>query len=64
MMGKINWGRVFLCGLVTGIVWGLLWSLILTVVGRDFVAAVRAATVHPFPPPGAIRVAFFAIMNL
>jgi len=68
-MGKINWGLVFLCGLVTGVLWGLLWPLIFTNVVPDFPAAVRAATIHPFPPPGAnlyipIRVAFFVLMNL
>lgn len=63
-MGKINWGRVFLCGLLTGVLWGLLWALILAVVAGDFIAAVRAAVIHPFPPPGPSRVAFFALMNL
>ncbi len=39
-MGKINWGRVFLCGLLTGVVWGVLMTIILALVGRDFLAAV------------------------
>ena len=32
-MGKINWGRVFLCGLLTGVVWGVLYATALPLVG-------------------------------
>ena len=38
-MGKINWGRVVLCGLLTGVVWGALYAIALPLVGRDFMAA-------------------------
>lgn len=55
-MGKINWGRVILCGLVTGVVWGALAALILPVVGRDFLAAIPVG--NPFSPfqPGLVAV--------
>jgi hypothetical protein len=32
-MGKINWGRVILCGLLAGIVWGVLYAIALPLVG-------------------------------
>lgn len=38
-MGKINWGRVVLCGLLTGVVWGVLTAIAVPLVGRDFMAA-------------------------
>ena len=38
-MGKINWGRVVLCGFLTGVVWGVLYAIALPLVGRDFMAA-------------------------
>jgi len=41
-MGKINWTRVFLCGLVTGFVCTLLSSILLILVGEDFLTALRA----------------------
>ncbi len=42
-MGKINWIRVFLCGLVAGFVWTLLSIVLLLLVGGDLMAALRAA---------------------
>ncbi|HUQ49240.1 MAG TPA: hypothetical protein VM056_00860 [Terriglobales bacterium] len=39
-MGKINWVRVVLCGLVAGIVWSLLSMANMTFFGGDFQAAV------------------------
>lgn len=39
-MGKINWARVFLCGLVAGGVWTLLSVVILALVWGDFAASV------------------------
>ena len=33
-MGKINWGRVVLCGFLTGVVWGVLYALALPLVGH------------------------------
>lgn len=38
-MGKINRGRVVLCGFLTGVVWGVLYAIALPLVGRDFMAA-------------------------
>jgi len=40
VMGKINWGRVVLCGIVAGLAWTVLSSIITAFVERDFVAAV------------------------
>ncbi len=42
-MGKINWTRVFLCGLVTGFVWTILSIILLIFFGGAFLDAVRAA---------------------
>ena len=39
-MGKINWGRVFLCGLVAGLIWSLLSAVLLTFLGGDLLTAV------------------------
>lgn len=50
-MGKINWGRIFLCGILTGGVWYLLGLLVfIFALGRtDFAAAVEAAGRPRFP---------------
>ena len=61
-MGKINWGRVFLCGLLTGVVWLVLVVLVVALVGRDFVAAVQAAG-GGFPPTSAGSLVFLVILN-
>ena len=55
-MGKINWGRVFLCGLLTGVVWGVLYAFALPLVGRDFLEALPGG--HDIPPtlPGGHHV--------
>ena len=45
-MGKINWGRVFLCGLLTGVVWGVLEAIKAPLVGRDFLAALPGGHVR------------------
>jgi hypothetical protein len=37
-MSKINWSRVFGCGLLAGIVWIILGSLVTALLGRDFAA--------------------------
>jgi hypothetical protein len=37
-MGKINWLRVFGCGLLAGIVWIILGSVVTALLGRDFAA--------------------------
>lgn len=53
-MGKINWGRVFLCGLLTTVVW-LIWVAIsMHFLGRDFLAAAQAlGGSDPTTRPGA-----------
>lgn len=43
-MTKINWYRVFLCGVLAGIVWIALGGMVPTLLGRDFAAV----------PPGFI----------
>lgn len=50
-MGKINWGRVFLCGVLTGSVWYLLALLffIFALGKTDFAAAVERAGRPLFP---------------
>ncbi len=50
-MGKINWGRVFLCGILTGGVWYLLSLLVfMFALGKtDFAAAVQKAGHPAFP---------------
>ena len=40
-MGKINWPRVFLCGLITGFVWTLLSAAAIFFFGQAFLEAVR-----------------------
>ena len=39
-MGKINWPRVFLCGLITALVYTLLSIVILTFLGSELATAV------------------------
>ena len=66
-MGKINWGRVFLCGLLTGAVWFSLLLLILAFVGRDFTMAFVAASQKSGARPlaaGPAGIALLALLNL
>jgi hypothetical protein len=51
-MGKINWGRVVLCGFLTGVVWGVLYAIALPLVGRDFLAALPGGHDIPATLPG------------
>ena len=51
-MGKINWGRVVLCGFLTGVVSGVLHAVALPLVGRDFMAALPGFHGH-FPGTSA-----------
>lgn len=37
-MKKLNWVRVFWCGLLAGTVWIILGSLVTALLGRDFAA--------------------------
>ncbi len=59
-MGKINWGRVFLCGLLVDVVWTVPYAIIVPLVGRDFVEAVPAIR-RPFHGGGLL--AFFGVLN-
>lgn len=61
-MGKINWGRVLLCGLVAGVVWGAIATPVLLVVGvgQDFLAAIPIG--NPFSPLQPGLVAFYGLM--
>lgn len=65
-MGKLNWGRVFFCGLLTGVVWSVLLGINTVFVGRNFVAAVEAAGRREFffPRTAAGAYVFLVIMNL
>jgi hypothetical protein len=52
-MGKINWTRVFLCGLVAGGVWTVLSATLVTLVGQELLTALTgdrpiSARVHVF----------------
>ena len=51
-MGKINWGRVVLCGLLTGVVWGVLTAVAFPLIGRDFLAALPGGHDVPAVLPG------------
>ena len=63
-MGKINWGRVFLCGLLTGVVAGVLATILVILVGRGFQEAVQAAGGPSLPPTIAGLLAFCILAYL
>jgi hypothetical protein len=48
-MNKVNWSRVFGCGLVAGIVWIMLGSLVTALLGRDFAALPNNRLAKPTP---------------
>lgn len=58
-VGRINWPRVLLCGLITGGVWTLLSVVLLAFVGQGFLSALRR--IGPGQPGG---VPFSLIANL
>ncbi len=61
-MGKINWGRVFLSGLLAGAVGAMLLGLAVGFLGRDFMTAVQAvARRDPRTSPGYL--VFFIVLN-
>jgi hypothetical protein len=60
-MGKINWARVIICGIVAGLVWTVLTSLITAFFSKEFVAAVPGGRLTT-PPHG--MVAFLLVLNL
>ena len=39
-MGKINWPRLLLCGVVAGLIWTLLSAVILTFLGGDLITVI------------------------
>ncbi len=51
-MGKIDWGRVVLCGLLAGAVWGVVSAIVLPLVGRDLLAALPGFHDQPPTLPG------------
>ena len=53
-MGKLNWARVFLCGLITGFVWSLLSDVALYFFGQAFLQAVQ-----PGMQPGGVKFFLF-----
>ena len=59
-MGKINWGRVFLCGLVSGVVWGVISGPVLLVIGQDFLAAIPVGNFFSPLQPGLV--AFYSLL--
>lgn len=61
MVGRINWGRVLLCGLVAGLVWTLLSSVVTVFVGYDFAAAVPG---NRLSAPSTGLVVFLLVVNL
>ncbi len=56
-MGKINWARVFLCGLVAGFVWTILSVILLMFFVGAFLDAMHTAV--PKPSAGAHLFLFF-----
>ena len=60
-MGKINWGRLLVCGIVTGIIWTVLSAISTWYVGGDFNAAVPGNRI--FAPSGGLA-AFLVTINL
>ena len=57
-MGRINWGRVVLCGLVTGVVWGVVSAVVFPLVAKEFMAALPGGFGGTFPgtSPGMVGI--------
>jgi hypothetical protein len=51
-MGRIDWGRVVLCGLLAGVVWGVVSAIVLPLVGRDLLVALPGFHDQPPTLPG------------
>ena len=60
-MGKINWSRVILCGVLTAVVWTVLSALSTWYVGADFNSAVPGNKIFA---PSAGLAAFLLTVNL
>jgi hypothetical protein len=56
---KMNWARIFICGLVTGIVWTVLSAISTWFVGADFNAAVPGNRI--FAPSAGLAAFLFAV---
>jgi hypothetical protein len=48
-MSKVNWPRVFYCGLLAGVVWIVLGSVVTALLGRDFAALPNNRLAAPTP---------------
>ena len=60
-MGKINWGRVILCGIVAGFVWTVLSSISTFLVAADFASHVPG---NRLLAPGRGLVTLLVVVNL
>ena len=60
-MGRVNWVRVFACGVVTGVVWTVLSAVSTWYVGADFNSAVPGNKIFA---PSAGLAAFLLTLNL
>jgi hypothetical protein len=60
-MGRINWSRIIICGLVTGVVWTILSAISTWYLGADFNAAVPG---NKILAPSAALAAFLFALNL
>jgi hypothetical protein len=60
-MGKINWSRVILCGVLAGVVWTVLSAISTWYVGADFNSAVPG---NKILAPSAGLAAFLLTVNL
>jgi hypothetical protein len=58
---RINWGRVFLCGLVAGLVWTVLSSGVTVFAGQGFSAAVPG---NKLAAPTGGLITFLFVVNL
>jgi len=60
-MGRINWSRIIICGLVTGVIWTILSAISTWYLGADFNAAVPG---NKILSPSAGLAAFLFALNL
>jgi len=48
-MNKLNWGRLFWCGLLAGVIWIILGSLVTSLLRHDFEALPNNRLARPAP---------------